>query len=223
MKAYLAELKAMDELRFVTLTVKAVKAEDFQDAIRGMQATFRRILDKQRKRGTPMRGIRKLEANYNEKADTYNPHFHVLMEGEAEAQALRSEWLERYPENSKDAQSIENADEATVIELFKYFTKIFKEEDGRFKIHPKAMDRLYSNLKGRRTFQPFGGIRAQAEPDNVEEVIEQLREELENDIQAVWLWSDEQTDWIDFGTGQCLTGYSPDADVRRMRDDLRNT
>lgn len=221
MNAYMAELKAMEELRFVTLTIKAVRVEDFQDAVRGMQSTFRRILDKQRKRGAPMRGIRKLEANYNEKAGTYNPHFHILMEGEAEAQTLLAEWLERYPQNSKDAQSIENADEATVIELFKYFTKIFKEEDGRFKIHPRAMDDLYTNLKGRRTFQPFGGVRAQTETDKTEEVIEQFREELENEIQAVWLWSDEQTDWIDFNTGQCLTGYTPDKDTRRMRRELR--
>jgi hypothetical protein len=111
----------------------------------------------------PVKGIRKLECTYNQVADTYHPHFHLVVEGTAAAGILVDLWLEAFPAASRKAQDVRPADEGSMIELFKYTTKIVTRHDKEvkgdvttFKICAKALDVIFQALMYKRAFQPMG-------------------------------------------------------------------
>ena len=230
---YLDPLRNLGQpLWFITLTRPAVKADDLRSSISGMIFDFKRIVDKHRKQGRTISGIRKVEANYNPKADTYNPHFHCLVSGGAEAELLLTEWLEKYPEADSRAQNAILADDDTYRELFKYLTKTYTtDERGDAFIYPEAMDALYTSLERKRTLQPFGVIRAKREvmPEAgqiVEESFSEYTGEIKQDAKTrlpdlIYLWSQGHYDWVNFDHLIKLTGYIPSDKDKRIIDGLK--
>lgn len=201
MNGYLPSIKRMQNPYFITLTIRNVEGEDLKAEIKGMQKTFRQILDVMRRKGKPLVGIRKLEATYNHKRDDYHPHFHCIVDGCYESFTLISQWLKRYGERAKmDGQDIRYANESTSKELFKYVTKIVGKAEN---FNPKAMDLIFRVMKGKRVFQPFGGIRKQSEDIDVKD---QTKCDWRSPMYEIWQFEDagEFTDWYN-GQGEPLS------------------
>lgn len=157
-----------------------------------------------------LKGIRKLEANYNIITCKYNPHFHLIVDTRHAGLALISEWLNRHPDAVMEAQDIRRADEGTLMELFKYSTKIitkneFTRVDGKVivKVHAKALDTIFQAMRNRRVFQPMG-ILKQPVSEDIEEIESQVLEQLRDEIN-VWTWEQGVSDWIT-DDGELLTG-----------------
>jgi len=140
------------DLVFMTLTVPNCSQMELKPTLQLMFSNFSKIKDVMRKRKHSINGMRKLEITYNNKFDSYHPHFHCLIDN-SNAEMFVSLWLKMFPASSPLAQDIRSADENTLIELFKYVTK-FNLKDFR------ASYIILKSLYGIRTFQTFGHIKA---------------------------------------------------------------
>ena len=210
-------LKEWTDTQFVTLTVVNVEATSLLDTLTEMNKNFRRVLDLMRKRKIKIRGLRKVEITYNEEAKTYHPHFHVLVEGKAEAEMLHNEWLRLNPTARGIAQSIKSvdADDVNVYkEIFKYITKLFsKDKDGKYKeVNPTALDIIFRVMKGRRTLQPFGFVAPVVEEEGELELTEAT--DAPGEEIKTWVWVDN--DWYDTGTGEALSNFRITKKIERM-------
>ncbi len=152
---YQQAFQEMQEPMFLTLTLPAVTAPNVKNTIQEMPITFRQIKDSIRKQGVKLRGIRKIECNYNPKRKTFNPHFHIIVEGIIEAETLVNYWLKYNTNTVPEAQNIQQADKDSLKELVKYTTKTIVGK----KFYPEATDTINRALKGVRTFQAYGGIK----------------------------------------------------------------
>lgn len=210
-KGYEPGLKELKEPQFVTLTFPNVGGHDLRKEIKGMYASFKRITDRLKKRGVKLRGIRKLECTHNPSRGNFNPHYHLLIEGLSNARAVVQEWLKEYPDASPKAQYIEAANDGTIMELMKYFTKILPSKKsratGKLEINAKALDTMFQAMQGVRVFQPFGISK------HISEEIEEL-EKKEYDVveqeYAIWVWEQDVADWLGFESYEPLTGFEPE-------------
>ena len=198
-KGYMQPLSELNDPYFVTLTTPNVGEDELRDHIKYMTRTFTKIKDMHRKAKDPIKGLRKTECTFNPRRNDYNPHFHLIVEGKATAQAIIKQWVNRIEGANIEAQDMRPADENSIYELFKYFTKI--QYKGGTNL--KALDTIFQAMRGLRTFQPMG-IKKVSE--DVEEIHSEIYEEIEQ-REATWLWCED--DWIDTATGETLTGHSP--------------
>lgn len=221
---YLPVISQWKDVHFVTLTVKACKAERLDTLIKGMQRAFELIHNRckkrhQRGKGIKLIGIKSLECNFNPEKKTYNPHFHIIVPTREIALLLKKEWLEqwrpkdkstnRYKFTNPGGQKISKVTslEHSLIETIKYGSKIFTEADlkkkGKLKIPPMiyayALDNILVAMKGKRIFDRFGfNLPKQAPKESSSRLVENYER---------WLFRPTSTDWINENTGECLTGY----------------
>jgi hypothetical protein len=207
----------MVEPYFVTLTAPRVTQEKLKQEIEHRQNVFTKIMGVMRKRSTMIEGIRKLETTYKRepKGLTYHPHFHVLIEGKAFAEALVSEWLKRMPNAKKWAQDCKPADIHSLRELFKYATKpnASLSKDDKAKEAPVSVHAIHTinlALYRKRTLQPFGdfgkGIRIrEAEDMSMQLNAQEYEGACAEDMEMVWAYDD----WYGTQTGEALSGYKP--------------
>lgn len=208
-KAYLPEVKKMSNPQFITLTIPNVSASELKNTIEGMISEF--VLIKNvfvRRRGLRINGIRKLEVTYNKTTNEYHPHLHLIVDGIEVAKALVLEWLQRYPDADKRGQDIRFAHESSMIELFKYSTKLttkslITKENGKtiVQVNVEALDVIFQAMYGRRIFQAMGSIRQVSE--DIEEIDGQIIEDLKDNLD-VWTWEQELSDWVN-SAGEMLT------------------
>jgi len=218
MNGYSSAIEQMRNPYFVTLTFRNVKGEDLKEAIKGMQKTFRRIINVMRYKDRPLIGLRKLEVTYNEKRNDFHPHFHCIIDGCFETFTLVSQWLKRYGERATmDGQDIRYANEFTSKELFKYFTKIVGKGE---KYNPKAMDTVFRAMKGKRVFQPFGGIKKQSEDVNVKD---QTNCDWKDPQHEIWYFEEAGgfTDWYN-AQGESLSDVTLTNNTMSFIESIRN-
>jgi Replication protein len=212
--AYQDPLVSLPDKYFVTLTRPNVKGDELRDEIKTLIAHLRVILndDLRRKHKVKLKGIRKLECTYNTKRNDYHPHFHFIVSGKREAELLVSSWLNRCPTASPLAQDIRKCDDGSVMELFKYFTKVV--QDGR--LYPYALDISFRAMRKLRVYQPFG-IRKVSE--EVEDIISEQYDHLMDD-EIIWVWRDDHQsgDWYSRHTGEALTEYKPNEWAMQFRN-----
>jgi len=162
--------------------------------------------------GLVYRGVRKLEVTHNRAERTYHPHLHLLLNSRAAGDAMVRRWLLANPTASPDAQDCRPAD--SPLELFKYVTKLLvKGLDGLQTTPPAyALDTIFKALKGLRTVQPMGFKLSAAVVVAADETL-QLDAATQSPISrpepvkvewVSWLY-----DWVDKGTGEILSDYSP--------------
>jgi len=151
-------------------------------------------------------GIRKLECTYNPVTDDFHPHLHFIVSGYQNAVKMREMWLKRNVTAGIKAQDIRKANEDSIMELFKYFSKIVTKEH----IYIKALDTIMRAMYGLRTFQPMGVKKAKIVTEDIEELQSQIYSDLEQ-RETHWSWI--ESDWIDRSTGETLTGYEPSANI----------
>lgn len=211
--AYSVQLMKLPDLYFVTLTTPNVKSQLLRSEIDMMYKSWRAINHNIRKTyKNNLKGIRKLECTYNPIADSYNPHFHFLINGKSSAQLLIKLWLQRYPDASIKAQDMRKAQEGSLIELFKYTVKGVHKG----KYYAEALDQIYQALENRRTYQPFGISKL------VEEDIEGIKSQevtfkgFENNQ---WTWSNEAKDWVN-QDAELLTEYIIEGKLSDWIEDL---
>lgn len=196
---------------FVTLTIRNMKGDLLEVTIDGMISTINRINNLLRhRRNHRIVGIRKLEVTYNSKWNDFHPHFHFILNSRRAGLALISRWMDTYPDQAvMDFQDIRKADDNTIIELFKYFTKLGIKSSDRvdgkavMKIHVRALDTIFQAMWRRRVYQPMGLKKAPVSED-IDEIESQVVEELKEDIN-VWAWIHEVSDWVT-ADGELLTG-----------------
>jgi hypothetical protein len=198
MRGYLPSIDAMQEPYLVTLTRPNVKSGYLKATIEDMQKKFTQSKDTLSKRGIKLIGIRKIECTVNEKEQTHHPHYHCVIEGKEVAEQLKSQWLIKNP---KALHYLQDSRPLTdPIELFKYFTKMLTK-DGR--VLPEPMDKTFRAMKGKRVFQPFGGIKKQSEDVEVKDAIQCDWKEANTEI-----WTFESTgkfsDWYN-ANGEALS------------------
>jgi len=203
--------KEIEEPHFVTLTIPNVPGTELRETITGMTRTIIKINSTFRhKKEYRLKGIRKLECTYNTTSNDYHPHLHFILAGEKAGQALINTWLHHYPAATRAAQNIKKADEGSLVELFKYSTKVvtgknFTKQGNQIelKVHPAALDQIFGAMYGKRVFQAMG-IKKLDLSEDIEEIQAQEIEGLVNAIE-IYSWEQEVSDWVS-PTGQLLTG-----------------
>ncbi|MBA7687586.1 hypothetical protein ES703_96050 [subsurface metagenome] len=210
-------LNEIKEPYFVTLTIPNCTGQDLRATINHMIKTVIKINSTCRhRRDYQLKGIRKLECTYNQLENTFHPHFHFIINTYQVGQELISAWLENYPEARSVSQDIRRADKNSLIELFKYTTKITagtlnkSDEAGNRQVElniiPEALDVIFQAMYGKRVYQPIGIKKIQQNEDM--ESIEGIQSEDITDIaekMEVWGWEQDVSDWIS-GAGELLTG-----------------
>ena len=196
---------SMAEPMFLTLTAPTISADCLNDEIDLRLAQFSRIVKtlKQKLRRKGQSGqvqlIRKIEVTYSN--GKYHPHFHCIVEGKENAEALLDYWLSTRTDATRSGQDCKSADVGSLSELFKYTTKLVSGKKGKQQIYPaKVLDTIFQALHTRRTFQTYGSL-------------EQAIEEVENyqsvgfDVPAAsqsFVWVDEFHNWLNSDTGELI-------------------
>lgn len=214
-EGYAPQLKQLNEPYFVTLTAPTVLAEELPDRIALFGKSFTQIVNSHRGRKMKMKGIRKAECTVRPKG-LYHYHFHVIIGGKANAEFLVKRWLEIVPGALPQSQDLRPADEGSFIELFKYFTKLVakdKRTGMREIVDYKRLDIIFQALRGKRTFQPFGGLKAVSEEIDEEE----LEANILISADSIFKWITD--DWVNLETGECLTGFKPSDSLKRLIDE----
>lgn len=212
---YGPQLKGLNEPYFVTLTAPTVPAEELPARIELFRKSFRQIVDNYSARKMGMKGIRKAECTVRPKG-LYHYHFHVIIGGKENAEFLVKRWLEIVPGALPQSQDLRPADEGSFIELFKYFTKLVvkdKRTGMREIVDYKRLDIIFQALRGKRTFQPFGGLKAVSEEIDEEE----LEANILISADSIFKWI--MDDWVNLETGECLTGFKPSDSLKRLIDE----
>jgi len=224
---YKPVLDSWEDKWFVTLTIPNVLAVELRLGLESMETEFRRTKDmfyKQfiRGKGDKFLGFRKLECTYNPVREDYHPHYHIIVKGEHMARALLDEWLRRFPDARNIAQDIRPADDDSVMELFKYFTKlIVKVNRGKDReVFIKPLDVIFQAIRGRRTFQNFG-FTAPKEVEKPDEKALAMADKIEEEVvREIYQWHQEHHDWISKQTGEVLTGYVPSRKFRKLVESI---
>lgn len=178
-------------VQFVTLTRPNVSGEQLLNEVDDLVHTFelvRRYIRETLK--INIKGLRKLEVTYNNRVNSYHPHFHLIVENLETAQLIVDEWLHRNPSAVSDAQHIRKANEGCYIETFKYATK----EVIKPKTPAEVKDLIFQSITGKRIYQAFG-IKKHISED-VNEIERQAYGMLEPCAYKSWTFNDEKLDWI---------------------------
>lgn len=218
---YLPVIKTWESPYFVTLTVRSVGAKSLNKWMAGFKRAFQKILGRLKKRhlrgkGVQPVGIKSLECNFNPKARTYNPHFHLIVENEAVADAIIKEWLKLWtPKHAirkcQDKQRVRNIEEC-LIEVVKYSSKIFTDPDVMDKgklprqVYAAALDNIFQAMKPHRIFDRFGFDTPKV---NKESKVQTVPESQCQDF----VFAVEVYDWVNEKTGVGLTDYAPTAQL----------
>jgi len=196
---YKKPLAEMLNKQFVTLTNANCTGENLKEHISMIlkidNNNRQTIRGRLRKSGGVLMGVRKLECTYNPFLDSFNPHFHFIVNGVENAEMLVNGWLKLNRKHnikvSEKAQHFTKCDNNSMLELFKYFTK-FVSSKGAEERHTtaEALDTIFRAMRGKRVYQPFGGIRKVTEEvENIQsEIVEQCLSEMGN-----FMW--RKNDW----------------------------
>lgn len=216
---YLPAIEAMEEKYFLTLSRPNVKKHQLE-AERKHYVKTSQLINRYLREKLKLKFsfIRKLECTYNEVTDTYHPHFHFIIDNEAAAGEMLTEWLNRNPTALLNkGNQLKEADANSAAELFKYFTKVVsKSKNGTtadYRIHLAALDTMFVALRGARTFQAGGLIKTI--PEDVEPV-----QALESGRFSVDFWAWQGTDWVSRETGEALTQYIPSHGIQDIANHL---
>jgi hypothetical protein len=226
--AYGSEVKSWgSDLHLVTLTVPNVSGGHLRTTVKEMHQTFANIgrsLTRQFGKDD-VKMIRATECTYSEVRDDYHPHMHIVVRGLTVAKALYQGWMKRNPTASTLGQDIRKGDSSTVAELFKYSTKLSsdkKDADGSRRVIPAfALDTIFTAFRGLRLWQAVG-VKAANNDDDASDDTAAIETDVGTEATTrkteniVWTWSQAMTDWVDYKTGECLTGYEPAKHARTL-------
>lgn len=211
-RKYRAALESLRDPYFVTLTAPNVMGWELKDEIRRFARCWDKIRDAARRRDD-FQGLRKCECTARPGGE-YHFHYHIIVDGEANARWLLDRWLRLNlgaNANAK-AQDMRPMDKRSLVELFKYFTKLTaydKQTHKRQPQDPEALDVIFRAMRKTRVFQSFGGFTAVDE--------DSWEVEAENTDLAAGVYQWYGHDWYrvgpDGGEGEGISGYQPSESV----------
>lgn len=216
-------IDSWDDPYFVTLTARNVKGKALEKRLGRMLIGFNSAKRSMKHSGVKLKAIRKLECTYNSKADTYHPHYHVVVEGPEMASMLIERWIRSFGlEADGKAQHMRECDEGALLEMFKYFCKLTCESSkgGRRFAPPHALDNIFQAMRGKRIWQSVGFVLPKEE-DPFEEASETPAfKRLEEKV--LWIWQQELSDWVDTHTGESFSGYVATEEAIQFVETLRD-
>lgn len=218
---YKPKLDKLEDPHFVTLTIKSCKGKDLKQVIEEMYSTAskiqRNIKDRLRYKDSPLEvvGIRKFECTWNCYTNEFHPHFHFILDSLEVAEMFEKDWLKKYPISVKKAQNITKCYGNSMLELFKYFTKIVSsKKDSKKYVTAEALDIIFQASFNRNVFQSFG--KGMLGSKNIESIDKLEAEQLTKDYydirdRSFWDWNEDITDWeyIFRDRKLVLCGYEP--------------
>jgi hypothetical protein len=220
--AYLPEMATWPDPHFVTLTIPNVQGPQLHAAIRKMLGAMRPIARAIRHTdGLELRAVRKLETTYSPRRRDYHPHLHLIVSNGPAADALVRRWLAANHGANHGAQDVRRCQgPGAMRELFKYFTKlIIRGLDGERTAPPAlALDTMFKAVKGLRTFQPMG-FASRVKVDADDEALELdagTVSPIPPDSRGVIRWHWIGDDWMDYGSGELLSGFTPSDSIREL-------
>jgi hypothetical protein len=225
--AYSPIVNEWEDACFLTLTQKTVDKEQLSWQISEMYRIFNsiKLLAKTRyhrgKSHFKLEGIRKIEATFNVLTDKYHPHFHIVLKTKEMGEFVMAEWLKRNCNAGIKGQNCKKADKYTLVELFKYMSKVIASTGKKPKtpnervINADSLDVIFNAMKGIRTVQSFGFSKPVIDEDCNSDNLK-----VNCIADAVLQWNDEATDWIDADTGELFTGYKPNESFRKLIDNI---
>lgn len=224
---YGPQFQGMEDMQFVTLTVETCTKDELPARITLFQDIWRQILKYntnlcRKGRGRVLIGLRKAECT-GRPGGKYHYHFHLMIQGLENAEWLLEQWIKRTRaaglKVSEDAQDIRKADQNTLIELAKYSTKIATKIRGKdyYLATAEQLDWIFQCLRGKRTYQPFGGLSAVEEEFDEDALIGQaLPDGLEG---LLWRWMGN--DWVS-ELGEFLTDFIPTEREEKLYEKKRS-
>jgi hypothetical protein len=210
---YSSELAKYPNKRFLTLTVPNCPGAELETTIAAMQKCLFKIKGQMKKHKMHYAGLRKLEITYNAIKDNYHPHFHLMIDSLENAEFILEKWLKMNPDANRAAQNIREVDDATMIELFKYSTKVITDVNGKGVVYVEAVDTIMRAIYGKRIIQPFGDITKQVS-EEVEEIQAQTYSGIPEYDMMEWVW--EKEDYVN-NYGEMLTGHTPSPEIRALK------
>jgi len=217
--------------QFLTLTLPNVPADELRNTIRYMNHTFSRIKQMLYKRskvgkGDKLIGIKKLEVTFNDKFNSYHPHFHFILNSKSNAIDVLNEWLKRTKHlgTKRIAQDVRPLTKNTSIELFKYHTKLVvsKSKMSKSSIYHNLVQ--LNALKHVRTVSHFGFDVEEVEAIEdlgVSGVDEDVYEDGNVPLYDVYQWND--IDWYSITTGMPLTKHIPSMKSTEFLEEFENS
>ena len=215
---YSPVIEKWSDLQFLTLTRPNV-FKGLRSEYESMQKAWKTAKQRLKRNGLVTQGIRKNETTWRSYSG-YNFHYHVIVDGEDYGKALIDEWLNLNSTANRQGQDQRKGDSNTVKEMFKYMTKLWKttkDEDGNVKhvipYPPKVMDYIFQCMRGKRSIQPFGGVkRVSEEVDDLDANVF-----LAEARTTTWDWHKVGT-WVDVKTGELRTeAQEPDVETTEDR------
>jgi hypothetical protein len=194
--SYAEELNKIENKAFLTLSRVNVPEDELNAEISLILKEFGQIINSLEGKGRnkKIKGIRKVEVTYNVNTNEFHPHIHGIFSFE-DAERIKKAWMRRCNELnikvSHKGQDIRMADENSVIEVFKYCTKLFKinkEEKDQFgrqiiNVDVKPLDVIFQALRKRRTFSAYGLKKKKIDKKEEKEVYDFLDFKIET-----WVW-----------------------------------
>ena len=179
---------------FLTLTVPNVCADALDSKIREMNKAFHKLTRRNSFEKAVKGYVKKLELTYNKKADSYHPHFHVLLSvskgyfSNMNQYVKRDKWLSEWQAvmNDTDITQVDirafrennGKEQKAILELAKYIAK-----DSEYMISDNAFITFYNSLHKKRSFT-FGGDFKEARDLYLnKELVEYLKAD-----NTVWYW-----------------------------------
>lgn len=183
---YGPQLDKLDDLYFVTLTAPTVVGDELGNRIQHFQKVWRNITSSMYWKENKPKGLRKAECTLRDEGK-YHYHFHVLIQGKENAEWLRDAWLKRIPAANIKAQDVRKVRSGEYLELFKYFTKLISQDKttGKRYIDASRLDFVMMMMRGKRVFQPFGGLKM-VDEDSISEYEEFSLPEIY--LGTMWSW-----------------------------------
>lgn len=222
--AYGAEVQEWESKYLVTLTIPNCSSYLLRPTIKRMTKWFRRSYQALQRKHGKIQLVRSTEITYSQVRDDFHPHFHVIVKDWEVAHDLVKHWLKR-TNGHNSAQDIRKADNKSVLEVFKYATKLATDTKTNGKRNPvpaPILDEIFSSIRGLRLLAAVGmKSRLQDELDELE---------LQSGTPAFvrvnefvnYEWFQEMRDWVDLETGELLSHYEPtpraDDWIKRMEE-----
>ena len=202
-QGYGPQIGELKEPYFVTLTAPTVTEEELPEQMKAFQERWNNITIQRYWRKNKPKGIRKVECTIRPEGK-YHYHWHIIIDGKDNAEWIVSQWLQRCPDASNLAQDIRPVRQGEYLEIFKYFTKLIAQDKstGKRFIDFKRLDAVMVAMRGKRVYQPFGGLK-KVEEDHLEDELESV--EVPKDYHQLWKWA-TGLGYINYDTGEILTG-----------------
>jgi hypothetical protein len=204
-------LESWGDPYFVTLTVPNVPGDSLEATIVEMTkaiVAITRAIRRTDRMATLI--LRKLECTFNPHTGRYHPHFHLIVQGAPVAQRLIDRWLHKFTAARRSGQDMRPADERSLKELFKYFTKLSVSigPTERRRIPLEALDVIFQAMRRKRVYQSMGftlhrSANTAEEGPIATDTVTHATSRHGDYIR--WEWSQGLADWIDFSTGDMLS------------------